>query len=56
MTHRIYVAIIPAVIVAVFSYFVLVLKLQALSRTELYEFPFGRRMSILADRLHLLKM
>ncbi len=56
LTHRIYVAIIPAVIVAVFSYFVLVLKLQALSRTELYEFPFGRRMSILADRLHLLKM
>lgn len=55
LTHRIYVAMIPAVIVAVFSYFVLVLKLQALSRAELYEFPFGRRMSVLADRLHLLK-
>ena len=52
---HIIVAIIPAVIVAVFSYFVLVLKLQSLNRAELYEFPFGRRMSILADKLHLLR-
>lgn len=55
LTHRIYVAIIPAILVAVFSYFVLVLKLQGLNRRELYEFPFGRRMSIFADKLHLLK-
>lgn len=54
-TRRIIVAVIPAVFVAVFSYFVLVLKLQSLNRAELYEFPFGRRMSILADKLHLLR-
>ena len=54
-TGHIIVAVIPAVIVAVFSYFVLVLKLQSLNRAELYEFPFGRRMSILADKLHLLR-
>lgn len=55
VTHRIYVAIIPAIAVAVLSYFILVLKLQGLNRRELYEFPFGRRMSIVADKLHLLK-
>lgn len=55
ITHKIYIAIFPAVAAAVFIYFVLVLKLQGLSRNELYEFPMGRRMSILADKLHLLK-
>lgn len=55
LTHRIYIAIFPAVAVAVFSYFVMVLKLQGLTREELYEFPMGRRMSLLADRLHLLR-
>lgn len=54
LTQRIYIAIIPAVVVAVFSYFALILKLQGLNRRELYEFPFGRRMSIVADKLHLL--
>lgn len=48
------VSLVPSVAVAVFLYFVLVLKLQGLSREELYEFPFGRRMSIVADKLHLL--
>ena len=55
LTHRIYVAIFPAILMAVAIYFVLVLKLGGLSRTELYEFPMGRRMSVLADRLKLLR-
>ncbi len=55
LTHRIYIAIFPALIAAVFVYFVLVLKLQGLNRSELYNFPFGRKMSAFADRLHLLK-
>ena len=46
VSHRIYVAIVPALVVAVASYFALVLKLQGLSRSELYEFPMGRKMSI----------
>lgn len=54
-THKIYIAILPAVALAVFMYFVLVLKLQGLNRQELYEFPMGRRMSLLADKMHLLK-
>lgn len=54
-THKIYIAILPAVALAVFIYFVLVLKLQGLNRQELYEFPMGRRMSLLADKMHLLK-
>lgn len=55
LTHRIYIAIFPAIAVAVLVYFVLVLKLGGVSRTELYEFPMGRRMSILADKLKLLR-
>ena len=55
MTHNIYIAVFPAIIVAVAVYFVLVLKMGGLSRQELYEFPMGRRMSILADKMHLLK-
>ena len=46
--------IVPALVVAVASYFALVLKLQGLSRSELYEFPMGRKMSIVADKFHLL--
>lgn len=55
VTHRIYVAIVPAFAAAVASYFMLVLKLQGLNRAELYEFPFGRKMSVIADRFHLLR-
>ena len=55
LTHNIYIAVFPAIIVAVAVYFVLVLKMGGLSRQELYEFPMGRRMSILADKMHLLK-
>lgn len=55
ITHRIYIAVFPAFIVAVASYFAIVLKLGGLNREELYEFPMGRRMSILADRFHLLR-
>ena len=55
LTHKIYIAILPSVALAVFIYFVLVLKLQGLNRQELYEFPMGRRMSVFADKMHLLK-
>lgn len=55
LTHKIYIAILPAVAAAVIIYFVLVLKLQGLNRRELYEFPMGKRMAVIADRLHLLK-
>lgn len=55
MTHRIYIAILPAFLVAVASYFAMVIKLGGLNREELYEFPMGRRMSILADRFHLFR-
>lgn len=48
------ISLVPSIFVAVCVYFVLVLKLQGLSREELYEFPMGRRMSIIADKLHLL--
>ena len=54
LTSRIYIALFPAIAAAVFVYFVLVLKLGGLRRTELYEFPMGRRMEVLADKLHLL--
>lgn len=54
-THRIYIAIVPAFAAAIASYFVMVLKLGGLNREELYEFPMGRRMSVLADRFHLLR-
>lgn len=55
LTHRIYIAIFPAIAAAVAIYFILVLKMGGLSRQELYEFPMGRRMSILADKMHLLR-
>ncbi len=54
LTHRIYIAIIPSIMAAVFLYFCMVLKLGGLNRLELYDFPMGRRMSVLADKLHLL--
>lgn len=49
------ISLLPALVVAVVSYFILVLKLKGLTRDELYEFPFGRKMSIVADKLHLLE-
>ncbi len=55
LTHKIYIAILPAVAAAVLVYFMLVIKLQGLNRQELYEFPMGRRLSVVADKLHLLK-
>lgn len=55
LTGSIYIAAVPAVMAAVFLYFVLVLKLGGLSRQELYEFPMGRRMMVLADKMKLLK-
>ena len=55
VTKSVYIAIFPAIIIAVAVYFALVLKMQGLNRNELYEFPMGRRLSIVADKLHLLK-
>jgi stage V sporulation protein B len=48
------ISLVPAVAVAVVVYFILVLKLKGLTREELYEFPFGRKMSVAADKFHLL--
>ncbi len=47
-------SLIPSIAVAVLSYFILVLKLKGLTREELYEFPFGRKMSVMAEKFHLL--
>ncbi|MCD7824869.1 MAG: polysaccharide biosynthesis protein [Clostridiaceae bacterium] len=55
LTSRIYIAIVPAILAAVAVYFAVVLKLGGLNRQELYEFPMGRRLSIAADRFHLLR-
>ena len=54
LTHRIYIAIFPAVAVAVAVYFVMILKLKGLSREELLDFPMGRRLQRAADKFHLL--
>lgn len=54
LTHSNLIAMVPAIAVAVIVYFILVLKLKGINREELYDFPMGRRMSILADKLHLL--
>ena len=54
LTSKVYIAIIPALVVAVSIYFALVLKMHGLSRKELYEFPMGRRMAKVADKFHLL--
>ncbi len=48
------ISVIPALAAAVLVYFFLVLKLKGLTREELYEFPFGRRMAVFAERMHLL--
>lgn len=48
------ISLVPSVVVAVLLYFVLVLKLKGLNREELYEFPMGRKMAVLADKMHLL--
>ena len=45
LTSKVYIAIFPALVVAVSIYFALVLKMHGLSRKELYEFPMGRRMA-----------
>ena len=55
MTKSNEISLLPALVAAVCVYFVLVLKLKGLTREELYEFPFGRKMSIVADKLHLLE-
>ncbi len=54
LTHSNLIAMIPAIAAAIMIYFILVLKLKGINREELYDFPMGRRMSILADKLHLL--
>lgn len=46
---------IAAIGVAVFVYFAVFLFLRGLSRDELFDFPMGRRIYLLACRLHLMK-
>ncbi len=54
ITKSFAISLLPALAAAVIVYFLLVLKMKCLTREELYEFPFGRKMSVLADKLHLL--
>lgn len=54
LTRSNIISLLPALIAAVCVYFVLILKMKGLTRDELYEFPFGRKMSVVADKLHLL--
>ena len=54
LTSKVYIAIFPALVVAVSIYFALVLKMHGLSRKELYEFPKGTRMAKVADKIQLL--
>ncbi|MDD7403387.1 MAG: polysaccharide biosynthesis protein [Butyribacter sp.] len=54
LSHRIYIALIPAILAAVIVYFCLILKLKGLNRQELYDFPMGRRMAMLAEKLRLI--
>ena len=54
LTHSNIISMVPAIAAAILVYFILVLKLKGINREELYDFPMGRRMSILADKLHLL--
>jgi stage V sporulation protein B len=44
-----------SLLVAVFTYFVALIKLNTLTKQELFEFPFGRKMYILAVKLRLMK-
>ncbi len=41
--------------VAVFAYFAVYIKLRGVSKTELFDFPMGRRMYLLAHKMHLMK-
>lgn len=43
-----------AIAAAVFVYFCILLLLKGLNRDELYDFPMGRRLYLLACRLHLM--
>lgn len=48
------ICLLSALCIAVVVYFVLVLLLKGLTREELYEFPMGRKMSVLAEKFHLI--
>ncbi|MCR5202366.1 MAG: polysaccharide biosynthesis protein [Lachnospiraceae bacterium] len=52
---RLIVTVPVALIVAVCSYFVVLLKINTLTKQELFEFPFGRKMYILATKLRIMK-
>lgn len=53
--HSNVVALVPAFCVALLSYFVAVIKLGGVSKSELYQFPMGGRLVRLAYRLQLMK-
>ena len=54
LTRSNIISLLPALIAAVCVYFVLILKNTVLTRDELYDFPFGMKMYVVADKLHLL--
>ena len=48
-------AVLVSLAVAVFVYFVVFLKLRGMTRQELYDFPMGRRLYVVARKLRLMK-
>lgn len=48
-------AVCISLIVAVFVYFVVFLKLRGMTKQELFDFPMGRRLYLAAKKLHLME-
>lgn len=48
-------AVFLAILVAVFVYFVVFLKLKGMTKEELFNFPMGRKLYLVAVKLHLMK-
>ncbi len=48
-------AVCISLLVAVFVYFVVFLKLRGMTKQELFDFPMGRRLYLVARKLHLMK-
>ncbi len=49
------VSVLLSLVVAVFVYFVVFLKLRGMTKQELFDFPMGRRLYLVARRLKLMK-
>lgn len=48
-------AVLVSIVIAVFVYFVVFLKLKGMTKQELFDFPMGRRLYLVAVRLKLMK-